>query len=289
MMRPALSTVACPDWTLQRVAEAASDAGYVGIDLHTLGFASTAMACDPLLSGAAKVRSTLERAGQVPVCLSTTISLDDPITPPVLGLIRDNEASIRRARRVIEHASLLECPFVRVFPYRVDGPRRRPAARRWIVERIRLAADRCRNAGVRLLIENTGPCATAAALAQLLDAVDLPQLVGASYRVEVGQAGGDDPARAWEVLGDGLHLVRLADHSAGLPCPLGQGQLDANRLIDSLGSSGWSGWVVNQYDRLAHSGLDRLDEAIESGPRMVYRSLRSRGTPAVRGAEPVQL
>lgn len=289
MMRPALSTVACPDWTLQRAAEAACDAGYVGIDLHTQGFASTDMACDPLLSSPAKVRSTLEHAGQVPVCLSTMISFDDPISPPVLGLIRDNEAPIRTARRVIEFASLLECPFVRVLPYRVDEPRRRPAARRWIVERIRLAADRCRNAGVRLLIENTGPCATAAELAQLMTEVDLPQLVGASYRVDVAAAQGDDPARAWEVLGDRLHLVRLADYRGGQPCPLGQGELDAERVIDSLASRSWSGWVVNHFDRLMHHELDQASEAIQAGPRVVLEALRSRGLPAVRGSEPARL
>ncbi len=40
-MKPAFSTVACPEWTLEDVAEFAGRSGYQGVELRTFGHSST--------------------------------------------------------------------------------------------------------------------------------------------------------------------------------------------------------------------------------------------------------
>jgi len=268
-IRPALSTVACADWTLPCVASVAGAAGYHGVELRTHGFGATEMVCDPMLSDAAKVRRTLEHNGVVPMCLATTIGFDKPIFPPVLGHARDNELSVRQAQRVIDFASAMGCPFVRVFAAESGRAKLRGGGPRLIVKRVRLAAERCRGLGVQLLIENSGPFASASTLAGLLDQVDLPRLVGASYSVAAGQAAGDRVSEAVALLGERLHVVRLADQKDGRSCPLGRGELGVADVLDSLRNAGYGGWVVNEYDRLNQPELAETDEAIEGGPALI--------------------
>lgn len=275
-MRPALSTIACPDWTLERVASAAGAAGYHGVELCTRGFDAVEMACDPLLSDAVKVRRTLERRGVVPMCLSTMIGFDEPIFPPVLGFIRDTERSVRKTQRVIEFASTMGCPFVRVFAADPGRSGRRAARTRLIVQRVRLAAERCRGAGVQLLIENSDPFASVTRLGGLLDRIDLPMLVGASYSVVAGQAAGDRMSDAVALLGDRLHIVRLADRNNGTPCPLGAGDLGVAQVLESLRNTGFGGWVVNEYHRANQPDLTELDQAIAVGPAMILAGVAQR-------------
>ncbi len=76
----AFSTVACPDWTLEKVVEQAKAMGYAGVELRTLGDTSggataAMVACDPALSDPASVRRLFDDASIVPICLSTSISL----------------------------------------------------------------------------------------------------------------------------------------------------------------------------------------------------------------------
>src|SRR4051812_7926839 len=104
-MKPAFSTVACPEWAFERVAEHAAKWGFLGCELRTFGYGSTQFACDPALSSPAKVRLTLERAGVEIVSLATSIRYDDRVTPPVLGMVfSDTERTVRESKGAIDLA-----------------------------------------------------------------------------------------------------------------------------------------------------------------------------------------
>ena len=87
MFKPAFSTVACPEWTLDRAARAAAEWGYEGLELRTFGHGSTHLACDPALTSAEKVRKVLDDAGVAPFSLASGVRFDEPIRPPVIGRV----------------------------------------------------------------------------------------------------------------------------------------------------------------------------------------------------------
>ena len=68
MLTPAFSTVACHEWTLDRVALAAQRLGFASVELRTFGVDSRSFACDPALTDAAKVRRLFAEVG-VSICL----------------------------------------------------------------------------------------------------------------------------------------------------------------------------------------------------------------------------
>jgi sugar phosphate isomerase/epimerase len=247
-MKPAFSTVACPDWTLDRIAEQGEAWGYLGCELRTFGNGSTHFACDPALTSPQKVRLMLERAGLEPISLATSIRYDDPITPPVIGNLFDHEGSVRESKSAIDLALRLEVPYVRVFGFEVVGNEKRSAAMARIASRISKACDYARNSGVKLMLENGGSFSTAVQLAELMDLVNNPLLV-AAYSVPVAAAAGEDPVKGVNVLGDRLACLKVRDFKDGRPCVLGDGQVPNRAAVEALGKAGFPGWLVYEYDR----------------------------------------
>lgn len=247
-MKPAFSTVACPEWPLDKVADVAEAVGALGVELRTFGAGSTEFACDPVLTSTDKVRQLFDKAGIVPCSLATSISFDEPIDPPVLGRVFDHELSVREAKGAIDLARELEVPFVRVFPFELHGGESRAGGIARIVDRLAKAADHCRNTGVRLLVENGGSFPTAVALADLLDKVGSPLVFGA-LSPSVALAAGESPASGINVLSDRLGSVKLKDFAGRRPCALGEGSEPVGETIDALSKIGYEGWIVYEFDR----------------------------------------
>ncbi len=259
MIQIAFSTVACPEWTLERVASTASSLGYDAVELRTFGHASSHFACDPTLTGAAKVRRLFADAGVKIACLATSVSFHEPIWPPVVGrLISDTTRTVRAAKSAIDLAAQIECPLVRVFGYEFDAGERRADAMARIVERLAQAVDAARNTGVRVVVENGGSFGTSAEVQALIEQVgDRSNLLGAAYSNGAGVLAGEDPAAGVRALGDQLWLARVMDFTpGGQACMPGEGRLHAQAFAEAVGSVAGSRDVplVFEWDR---SWLDR--------------------------------
>jgi inosose dehydratase len=75
------------------------------------------------------------------------------------------------------------------------------------------------------------------------------------------EAAGGDSAALIRALGDRIPYVHLKDYRDGAFLPLGQGDLDFERILDSLDTIGYDGWITVELD--AWSGSLR-EAAIES-------------------------
>lgn len=248
-MKLAFSTVACPEWTLARVAAFAQEAGYQGVELRTFGSGSTQFACDPALTDAEKIRRLFAPTGCDIACIATSARYDDAVSPPLIGHILDGTPKgVVDTGWAVELAARLEAPLVRVYAYQIPGSETRSSGISRIVDRLELAVATARNTGVRLAIENGGSFPTAASLSELLDRVT-NALLGAAYSPSIAALSGEDAANGINVLGDRLFSVKLKDYSHGKPCALGEGESGASATARALGERGFPGWVVYEYDR----------------------------------------
>jgi sugar phosphate isomerase/epimerase len=250
MIKPAFSTVACPEWTLDRVARAAHEYGFEQVELRTFGAASRDISCEPAHTAPEKTRENFGGVGVELACLGTSVRFDEPISPPVIGRIfGDFERPVRAAKSAIDLAAQLECPLVRVFLFEHSRREPRKSAVARISERLRLAADGARNTGVRLVIENGGSFSTAVDLAEFIDRLNDP-LVGAAYSMPVAFAAGEDPAAGVKVLGNRLWCARIRDFKGRTPCLLGEGDMPCREFIAALAGAGFDGPLVYEWDRL---------------------------------------
>jgi sugar phosphate isomerase/epimerase len=286
-MKPAFSTVACPDWTLANVAAKAEGWGYVGCELRTFGYGSRESACEPALTAPAKLRAQLQRAGLAISSLATSIRYDAPISPPVVGLYLDNESMIRETKGCVDLAVQVEAPFVRVFGFELPEFEARKVGVARVVERLIKCADYCRNSGVKLVLENGGSFNTAAQLLEVTDRVNSP-LLTIAYSIPVGVAAGDDVGKALNALGERLTMIKVKDLKDGMPVALGEGELNVRAHLSAAASAGFDGWVVYEYDRAWLPGGDDasmeralaasakvLFEHVGTGSRADYRAVRT--------------
>lgn len=260
--RFAFSSVACPDWTLDQVADAAGRWGYDGVELRTRGHGSTDFACDPALTSPEKVRAIFDDAGVAISSLATTLTFDRPIRPKVLGyVLGDHEQPIRQAKRMIDLAAQLDCPFVRVFGFEVQPGATRPITLELIEIRLRMVVDHADKTGVKVALENGGSFPTSADLREILDRIDSPLLV-ASYSLSVATAAGEDAAQGIAALADRLGLVKIK----GLSTPVPAGVCD---------------WVVYELDRAFIPDLPSAESVLpEAAKVLVQRGGSNTRTPA---------
>lgn len=246
-MKAAFSTLACPAWTLDRVTESARAWGYHGVELRTFGFGPSEVASDPCHSSGEKVARQFAASGVMPLCLATGLRFDKRIWPPLIGrAFGDYEAPIRQVRLIAQAASEIGASYVRVFGFELPGGHTRASGIRLIAERLSLAAQGCRNTGVRLLIENGGSFRTSGELLELIDEADAGNLLAVSLAPDVSRSAGEAPEAALAALGERVELVRLrVKPEAAGSCGCGIGC-----EADALAVAGYEGWVVVEADAL---------------------------------------
>lgn len=288
MLKPAFSTVACPHWTLAQVAQHADEFGFEAVELRTFGDDSRRFACDPAMTSPEKTRRLFGERGVEVLCLATSLKFDDFIGPPVIGpLLWDQEKAVREARRAIDLAASLECPFVRVFGMQVPAFEKRSACVARIADRLRMVADHANKTGVRIVVENAGSFARAGELLEILRAVD-HGLVGACYSNAAACLAGESAAAGVPTLGDHLLVARVQDAKATTepsasdadlqrrPCSLGEGELDARAFVRALVDARFTGPLVFEYPFAFVPGIAGPEQVLPGAARAMFDWLAGR-------------
>lgn len=273
MLKPAFSTVALPDWTLDRIPGAARQFGFEAVELRTFGVGGPGAAelpCDPALTDEAKTRAAFGQQGVEILSLATSARFDEPILPPVIGaVIADTERAVREAKRAVGLAIALGCPVVRVFGFEIPARERRVSGLTRIADRLGMVLDHARTSGVKIAVENGGSFPRAVDLLEILEAVDHP-LLGACYALDQGHAAGETPADAVGALGDRLLVARVKDWKAGRPAPLGEGELPCREFVGTLAGSGFDGPLVYEWPRMWVSSIEPAEAVLPRAARTLY-------------------
>jgi len=240
----AFSTVACPEWTIEQVAERAKAMGYQGVDLRTLEGESSVIASDPAHLDLKKVRNTLAKAGIEACCLSTSLSLHYRSTT-------DGHRAMWQAKQYIQMASELGCSALRVFGHEVEpGENRRTVIQR-IAERAQALADIAGDVGVRLLFENGGSINEARDWWWLFNLIPHP-MIGLVWNVANSSAAGESPAVSVPALNSRIVIGKVKDTNVGEGTgyvPLGEGTVGVEHFVRRLMGIGFDGYVDVEWDR----------------------------------------
>ena len=261
----AFSTVACPDWTMEKVVEQAKQIGYAGVEIRTLGAGGSGLSSDPALSTASKTANLFEQSGIEPVCLSTSLAVHHRQSTPA------HQAAVQLGRD-LELAAALGCRYLRIFGNEVEpGQNRRTVIQR-IAARAKALADQAAQHGVQILFENAGSFNHAKEWWWLLNILDHP-MVGMCWNVANAAAAGEPPTVSVPTLHSRIRLAKVKDINVGEGTgfvPLGDGTVGIELFVKRLLGVGFDGFVTVEWDRLWLPTLESPEEYLPDA----YQRLR---------------
>lgn len=274
MLRIAYSTVACPEWTLERVAAAAAEYGFSGVELRSEGRGGTRFACEPGLTGGPKVRAIFHAEGVDIAGLASGVRFDAQVFPPVIGnVLPSRDASVREGKEMVALASEVGARYLRVYGFETQGRERHASAMKRICGRLAQVVDHARNRDVEVMIENGGSFPSVDDLVEMIERVNHP-LLAALYDIGSGVQAGDDPARACAALGARLRAARVRDLRGDHPCMLGDGDLPVQAFVEAVSktAAAWSSdpWLVFTWDRAWLTDLAPAERVLPEAARRLH-------------------
>jgi sugar phosphate isomerase/epimerase len=261
-MRLAFSTLACPEWTLDRIVRAASDYGYEGVELRVLDGELLTPSLPADRRG--HVRSTLQHAELALCCVDTSYEIANP----------DHDLS--EALAYVELAADLGGPMIRLF---AGAPRREAAAKtaRRTIDRLARLADVGRGLGVSIGVETHDSFATGAAMFAMLR--DAPPDVGVIWDTLNSLVAGEAPETTFPLVASRLVHVHVKD--GGLPPDpernllFGEGRVPLVSILRTLSANAYDGWLSVEWEKLWQPSIPGPEIALPRYAQALRETLTS--------------
>jgi sugar phosphate isomerase/epimerase len=251
-VRIAFSTIACPGYTPDQMAEAARAHGYDGIELYAAR--GRTLTPDVLAPELPRMRRALH--GVPIVCLNSFATLGALDA----GVRAESEAALGLA---IELAAELECPLVKAFGGEVPDGSSPDAVVRAAAAMLSGVADRAERLGVACVVETHDGFSRGRDLAGLLA---LAPATGALWDVHHPVRMGETVEATDAAIGPRVTHVHVKDAVASPDgwrlTALGEGELPVSEMLTRLACRGFEGVVSLDYEKLWHPELDEPERSL---------------------------
>ena len=242
-MRLAYSSLACPGWTVEQIADAGQRYGYAGVEWRL---------ADGSLLGRSTEDETWSRissAGSKAVCLDTSFAF-------VQAADERRESAVAGAIAMGRRAAEIGAPLIRVF----GGALPEGSTRNDVLEPTRealAAAAAGMPDGVRIAIETHDAWSRGVDVAELVAGIDVDVLWDVAHTVRAGET----VTETLDAIGVPA-LVHLKDARGETLTPLGDGEVPLRSAVDALRAAGYDGWLCLEWEKLWHPYLDEPEAAL---------------------------
>ncbi len=161
------STLGCPEWTFPAIMDFAKKNGYTGIEVRGIQKEMDLPKC-PAFSDAEAIANTLRQMGDhglkfVNLGSSAELHHADAAT---------RQKNLDEARRFIDLAQQLHCPYIRVFPNKLPKEQDKKASFDLIISGLKELGEYARHSGVVVLMETHGDLVVSTEIEQIMQSVD---------------------------------------------------------------------------------------------------------------------
>ena len=259
-MKLAFSTLGCPNWDLEQIAQAAQQYGYEAIELRAIGGELDLLRRRELQTGEIETtRRQLEGQGLTICCVDTSCRFDslDPV---------ERRSNVEVAVRHSELATALGASLIRVFPDKIQSGSTRNETRDNIALCLREVAQ-LSPAGVQVGLETHGDFARGICAAEIVRLADHPK-VALIWDVANSIAAGDSIEEAAREVSPYLAHVHLRDARAvsgqehWLPVLAGTGDVSFSEAVHALKSLRYDGYVSFEWEKFWHPEIEEPEVAL---------------------------
>ncbi|HEV7331290.1 MAG TPA: sugar phosphate isomerase/epimerase family protein [Flavisolibacter sp.] len=266
------STLGCPDWTFPQITDFARQHGYSGIEVRGLQRQMDLPQC-PEFSTPENRRATMaimKKKGLQFVGLGSSDNLHSE------G--EERAKNLSDAKRFIDLAQQINCPYVRVFPNNFPKEREKAATIQLIIDGLKTLGDYAKDKNVMVLLETHGDVVWTADLLAIMQGAAHPA-VGLIWDISnMWTVTKEDPAEAYRQLKPYIRHTHIKDaklvEGKLQYTLLGQGDVPIFSAISELAKSGYKGYYSFEWEKLWHPEIAEPEVALAHYPTAMKAHFR---------------
>jgi sugar phosphate isomerase/epimerase len=257
----AFSTLGCPDWNFEKITDFAAQHNYQGIELRGLLHEMDLTKC-PEFNSPQNIAETLslmkdKNLAFVDLGSSTSLHISD---------LKERTKNLNEAKRFIDLAQKINCPFIRVFPNQIPKDQDKNETMNLITKGLLDLGDYAKGSNVSVLMETHG---------DLVWSDDLKKIMVSAFNDHTGLVW--DVTNMWSITKEppeevykklkkyirhthikDLKMVDGKEHYV----LLSQGEVPIFTAIDALQKGGYKGYYSFEWEKLWHPEIAEPEIAI---------------------------
>jgi len=266
-MKFAISTLGCPAWDVERVAEAAKTYGYQGVELRV--YQGEVISADMPGEERRQVRQVFERRGVDICCVSASTRFSS------------SDASERakqedELRRYVDLANDLGAPLVRTFGGMLPPNTPEETVFAYAGESLQRVAERVGNEGARIVLETHDAFSSGRTVSAVLQHVP-SATVGALWDTHHPYRTGESAEETYGLLAERLYHIHVKDarrQGDGWQLVLlGEGEVPVREVLRTLAQHGYDGWISVEWEKMWHPEIEDPDVAFPQHLRKMQEYL----------------
>jgi sugar phosphate isomerase/epimerase len=268
------STLGCPDWPFPKIIKFAAENDYSGIEIRGILRQLDLTKCPEFSTpqNIAATRKLIEEKKLRVVDLGSSCELHhaDPA---------ERKKFLDEARRFIDLAQALNCPYIRVFPNDLPKEQDRNATIDLIIKGLLELGDYANNTGVSVLLESHGEVVHTEDLKKIMQAARHPH-VGLVWDVaNMWTVTKEPPAQVYEQLKSYIRHTHIKDAKLINGNPqyilLGKGEVPIFEAIDVLAKANYKGYYSFEWEKLWHPDILEPEVALADYPKAMRQHFKS--------------
>lgn len=276
--KPLLSftTLGCPDWTFPNIVKFAVANHYDGLEIRGILRELDLTKCSEFKSAEniLSTRKLMEENGLKFVGLGSSAQMHhrDPL---------ERQHHIDEAKRYIDLADELKCPYIRVFPNNFPKDQEHDATIELIVKGLLELGDYAKGSGVKVLMETHGDLVQSADLEKIMKLAE-HQHVGLVWDVvNMWSITKEPPAQVYEKLKKYIYHTHIKDGKlvdGKLKYTLlGEGEAPVFEAIDALSKGGYRGYYCFEWEKLWHPEIESPEVALANYRKVMEQHFKNHG------------
>jgi sugar phosphate isomerase/epimerase len=267
------STLGCPDWTFDTILNFAAGNGYDGIELRGILKELDLPKC-PEFSSKENILATSKLVKEkklriVDLGSSAEMHHSDPAK---------RLANLNEAKRFIDLAEQLNCPYIRVFPNNLPRDQQREATIDLIIKGLVELGDYAKDTKVSVLMESHGDAVDTSELKKIMDSANHPN-IGMIWDVfNMWSVTKEPPTKVYQQLKKYILHTHIKDakliNGKEQYTLLGQGQSPIFEAIDTLYNDGYKGYYSFEWEKLWHPEIEEPEIAIPDYPKVMRKHFK---------------
>jgi len=264
------STLGCPDWSFQQIIDFAALHGYRGIELRGILRQMDLTKCNEFnsLENISATVTRVEKKGLHIVNLGSSASLHmaDPVK---------RKENLDEAKRFIDLAQQISCPYIRVFPNNLPKEQEKQATMELIIKGLQELGGYAKGTNVKVLMETHGDLVHSEDLETIMKAVNNPQ-TGLIWDVSnMWTITKEPPAEVYGKLKKYIRHTHIKDAKLVNGEPqyvfLGRGEVPIFEAIDLLQKGGYKGYYSFEWEKMWHPELAEPELALADYPEAMKK------------------